>query len=130
MSRVNSTSGNSRQHPTDEILNKLAKHKLASGEVANVQLHVSKCRRCQTILDEFRVEESEFREGHDRTTEPFVLGTYLRIPSSLIAFSRPILNLQARNTSEFRNVARHQDEAMPKANGRNLKIVRSNDLPT
>ena len=69
MSRVNSTSNNPRQHPTDEILNKLAKHKLASGEVANVQLHVSKCRRCQTILDEFRVEESDFREGNDRVNK-------------------------------------------------------------
>ena len=47
-----------QQHPSDETLSGLAKNSLAPDDTVVVQQHVSRCKRCQSVIDEFRMEDS------------------------------------------------------------------------
>ena len=47
-----------REHPSDDTLSALASNRLSNIEIAGLQRHLDRCKRCQTILDEFRVDSS------------------------------------------------------------------------
>jgi serine/threonine protein kinase len=58
MSPPNQVQSASLRHPSDESLLGLARNQLGSDETLVVQRHVWHCKRCQGILDEFRMENA------------------------------------------------------------------------
>ncbi|MEI7459577.1 MAG: WD40 repeat domain-containing serine/threonine protein kinase [Pirellula sp.] len=67
MNSTRNTSKAPQQHPSDETLSGLAKNLLAPEDTVVVQRHVSRCKRCQSVVDEFRMENSI---GNSVATEP------------------------------------------------------------
>jgi serine/threonine protein kinase len=67
MNSPRNTSKAPQQHPSDETLSGLAKNLLATEDTVVVQQHVSRCKRCQSVMDEFRMENSI---GNSVATEP------------------------------------------------------------
>ena len=67
MNSPRNTSKAPQQHPLDETLSGFAKNLLASEDTVDVQQHVSRCKRCQSVVDEFRMENSI---GNGVATEP------------------------------------------------------------
>ena len=54
----------SSHHPSDETLCGLAKNALALDDTILVQQHVSRCKRCQCVIDEIRMEDSPSSESY------------------------------------------------------------------
>ncbi|MCY2978156.1 MAG: serine/threonine-protein kinase [Planctomycetota bacterium] len=67
MNSTRNTSKAPQQHPSDETLSGLAKNLLAPEDTVVVQQHVSRCKRCQSVMDELRMENSI---GNSVATEP------------------------------------------------------------
>jgi serine/threonine protein kinase len=78
MNSPRNTSKAPQQHPSDETLSGLAKNLLAPDDTVVVQQHVSRCKRCQSVMDEFRMENSI---GNSVATEPSKLTEPVPSPS-------------------------------------------------
>ncbi len=52
-----------QEHPSDETLSALAGNRLSNKEIADIQRHMDACKRCQSILDEFRADSSSLAQN-------------------------------------------------------------------